>query len=82
MRSIARQLNLKASNVHIRYEDDYFSGAMPYTMGWVIESLQLIQSQVGSELWNFADFLAPAFTRCSARTGSPGNTPDEEVKDE
>ena len=47
MRSIARQVNLKANNVHIRYEDDYFAGAAPYTMGWVVESLQLMQSQVG-----------------------------------
>ena len=81
MRSMARQINLKINKLHIRYEDDYFSGGQPYTMGCVIESVQLTQSKTGQELWNFADFLGPIFSRVSARTASPGNTA-EEVKDD
>ena len=81
MRSIARQVNLSINNLHIRYEDDYFSGGQPYTMGCVIESVQLTQSKTGQELWNFADFLEPIFNRVSARRASPGNTA-EEVKDD
>ena len=44
MRSIARQVNLKVNNLHIRYEDDYFSGGQPYSMGCVIESMQFMQA--------------------------------------
>ena len=44
MRSMARQINIKVNNLHIRYEDDYFSGGNPYTMGLVIKSLQVNQS--------------------------------------
>ena len=81
MRSMARQINIKVNNLHVRYEDDYFSGGHPYTMGFVIKSLQVNQSPQGSELWNFSEFLSPIFNKMSARTESPGNG-TEEVKDE
>ena len=51
MRSMARQINIKVNNLHIRYEDDYFAGGQPYTMGWVLKSFQVSQPQVGNELW-------------------------------
>ena len=73
MRSMARQINVKVNNLHIRYEDDYFSGGQPYTMGWVLKSFQISQPQVGNELWQFQEFLGAAFKRVSARTDSPGN---------
>ena len=73
MRSIARQINIKVNNLHIRYEDDYFSGGQPYTMGFVIKSFNLAQPQLGNELWSFQDFLGASFRRVSAKTESPGN---------
>ena len=81
MRSMARQINIKINNFHIRYEDDYFSYNQPYTMGCVFKTFHLTQPQVGNELWSFQDFLGSAFRRVSARIDSPGNT-NEQIKDE
>ena len=78
---MARQVNLKINNLHIRYEDDYFSHGNPYTLGWVVNSFEIKQSTPGAELWTFSDFLEPRFTKVSAKTDSPGNG-NEEVKDE
>ena len=78
---MARQLNLKIDKLHVRYEDDYFCGSQPFSMGWVVDSVQTMQSQTGAELWNFSEFLAPVFDRISAKTF--GRTMiDEELKDE
>ena len=57
MRSMARQINIKINNFHIRYEDDYFSYNQPFTMGCVFKTFQVSQPQVGNELWRFQDFL-------------------------
>ena len=36
-----RGIKFQISNIHIRYEDDYFQAAKPYSFGFAIQSIQM-----------------------------------------
>jgi len=47
IRSTLNLLQLKINGLHIRFEEDYFSGDKPYSIGLVADSLNLATSVTG-----------------------------------
>lgn len=63
------QIQVKINGLHIRYEDDFFSADMPYSMGLVADTLSVVASTLGQEIWHFPDFLSTVFRPRAANNG-------------
>ena len=67
------QLQVKINDLHIRFEEDYFSADKPYSFGLIADQLNLTSSPPGQELWHFTNFIKSVF---DTRSASSGNNAD------
>ena len=60
LRALIQQLQLKISDIHVRFEEDHYT-LLPYSIGLQIAQFELVSGLDGT--WNFSSFLGGDFTR-------------------
>lgn len=75
---IVSNMTLVVKNLHIRYEDDYFAGTLPFAFGLICNE---VTSYIVNNEWKFPSIESFKFTRTIPRDGDKLRIRETNIKD-